>query len=152
MQEEIIMNKMPMSGGEIEKLEREKSKIRMMFIIYAVLSVIFSGAIVFALIYGIFMLAIMSALPIIAYAIISIIFSFKYSRMKKDLAEQMMYSETGKLDDIFISYKGPSYRFLMNGKWRRGFREMVDELKKGDRIELYLACNSRVPVGFKKVS
>jgi hypothetical protein len=152
MADETGYNKIPMSDSETKKVEQEIGKLRLMYITYAVLTVVFGGMIVFGLISRYLIMVFMGGLPILAYLILGIVFSSKYSKLKNDRSERMMFVETGVLDDIYVSYgKGPKYVFRMNGKTRFGFREMTDSLKKGDRIDLYLACNSLIPVGFKKL-
>ncbi|NPV00965.1 MAG: hypothetical protein HPY53_06260 [Brevinematales bacterium] len=152
MTDDTMYHKIPMSEDEVEKLEREIKKLRLMYILYAVLTVFFGGMIAYGAISRNFILVFMGGLPILAYLIVGIVFSSKYSKLKKDADEKMMAAETGVLEDIYVSYgKGPKYVFRMNGKTRFGFREMTDALKKGDRIDLFLACNSLIPVGFKKL-
>jgi hypothetical protein len=147
------MNKFPMPENEAEKVKQEFRKLRLVYIYSTIPVFLFIVAIVFGSINRTFPVVVMAAVFLAVFAAAGIKFRSKYIHLKIDMREKMMYSESGVLDDISVSFgNGPQYIYFVNGQTGTGTKEMHDTLKKGDRIELYFAYHSKILVGFKKVS
>ena len=152
MHDEISTNKLPMVQSEMEHVERKMKSIRLMYFFYILIIVVFSAMTGLGIYFDISILIIIGLVFIAAYVIVGLLYLGTYNDLRQDLTDCMKFSETGILEEIYWTFgKGRKYWLTMNGKTRQGFREMHDLLKKGDRIELYLASHSKIPVGFQKL-